>query len=501
MNTKRTALLSLMLCSLLNVTAGVPRGYYATTRGLCGAELKEAMHAIISEAHVLSYGSGAGSTWSGFYQTDRMDDGQVRDRYSYEIFYFAASASAVNASAVSGMNIEHSFPKSWWGGTQNQAYRDLYNLMPCEATINSAKSNYAMGRVESVNQSNGCTKVGRGNTTDTRWANLWEPADEWKGDFARNYFYMVTAYSDLTWTSNGLDMLENSEWPTLQAWASDLLLQWSREDPVDEIETARNEAVYRIQGNRNPFIDFPQLAEYVWGDSITRGFPGVIGEEDDTETDVELLRESFLAGLGEFTSVHADGTASDMWTSNSSYGAVANAYSKGKTADDWLLSPPVELTGMKDIRLSFDHAAGYHGSADVREMFEVLVSTDYDGIPERASWQPLDVDYPGSPVSGNFTSYLSVKDFDLSDYADETIRLAFRYRATSAKCWAWELKYLTLMATRDVTGILSSPLADAVQEEPLYYTLDGACLGHGQPRRRGMYIQRQGDRAVKIYVR
>ena len=165
MKSKRTALLSLMLSCLLTALAGVPRGYYASTRGLSGAQLKAAMHDIVAQAHVLSYGSGTGSTWSGFYQTDRMDDGQVRDRYSYEIFYFPNSASAVNASAVSGMNIEHSFPKSWWGGSQNQAYQDLYNLMPCESNINSAKSNYAMGRVSSVKDTNGCTRVGRGSTS------------------------------------------------------------------------------------------------------------------------------------------------------------------------------------------------------------------------------------------------------------------------------------------------------------------------------------------------
>ena len=501
MKSKRTALLSLMLSCLLTALAGVPRGYYASTRGLSGAQLKAAMHDIVAQAHVLSYGSGTGSTWSGFYQTDRMDDGQVRDRYSYEIFYFPNSASAVNASAVSGMNIEHSFPKSWWGGSQNQAYQDLYNLMPCESNINSAKSNYAMGRVTSVKDTNGCTRVGRGSTSDGRWANLWEPADEWKGDFARNYFYMVTAYSHLTWTSNGLDMLENSEWPTLQAWASDLLLEWSREDPVDEIETVRNEAVYRIQGNRNPYIDFPNLAEYVWGDSIAYGFPAVIGEESDVEPDVELLRESFLAGLGTFTCVHRDGTPSDMWVSSNAYGAVANAYSKGKTADDWLLSPPVDLKGMKEVRLSFDHAAGYHSTNDVRDMFEVLVTTDYDNAPERASWEAIDVVYPDAPASGNFTNFLSIKDYDLSRYAGETIRIAFRYRATAAKCWAWEVKYLTLMAVKDATGILASPIAEAEIQETHYHTLDGVSLGHRQPSKKGIYLQRRGTRRVKIYVR
>ena len=190
-----------------------------------------------------------------------------------------------------------------------------------------------------------------------------------------------------------------------------------------------------------------------------------------------------------------------MWVANSTYGAVANAYSKGKTADDWLLSPPIDLSGMKHVRLSFEHAAGYHATGNLRDMFEVLVSTDYEGVPERAHWEALDVEYPGAPVSGNFTKFLPVKDFDLTGYSGQTIRLAFRYRATEAKCWAWEVKYLTLMATRDVSGILAPVVPDVVSEDAIYYTLDGTCLGHEKPARRGIYILRRCGRAVKVYVR
>ena len=266
-----TVLVMFLLC-FCSVWADVPLEYYKSVNGKKKVELKTAFRDVIKKANVLDYGSGEGRTWSGFYQTDRYNGNQVRDRYSYGTFYFSNSASAQAASAVSGMNIEHSFPKSWWGGFENQAYKDLYNLMPCEAKINSSKSNYAMGVVTDVTTDNGCTKVGRG-PAGSRNTNLWEPADEWKGDFARNYFYMVTTYSELTWKGDrALDMLENNEWPTLQRWAYELFLEWSRKDPVDEIEKQRNEAVYGIQGNRNPFIDFPYLAEYIWGDSVDYAF-------------------------------------------------------------------------------------------------------------------------------------------------------------------------------------------------------------------------------------
>lgn len=262
--------LILLLLPLL-ACAVIPPNYYSKANGKMKAELKAALKNIIGKANVLDYGSGAGRTWTGFYTTDRYNGNQVRDRYSNEEFFFPATASEKATSAVSGMNIEHSFPKSWWGGAENQAYKDLFNLMPCEKNINSSKSNYVMGVVERAKTDNGCTKVGTGDAGGVS-ATLWEPADEWKGDFARNYFYMVTSYSDFNWQTEGTKMLENNHWPTLKRWAYELFLEWNRMDPVDQIEKDRNEAVYGIQGNRNPFIDYPNLAEYIWGDSIEFAF-------------------------------------------------------------------------------------------------------------------------------------------------------------------------------------------------------------------------------------
>lgn len=256
-------------CITIAAVAEVPLSYYSNTNGKKKSDLKAALFSIIQPKKTLTYGSGAGHTWQGFYSTDRMPNGEVRDRYSNDHRYFSQTSPY---AAVSGMNIEHSFPKSWWGGTTNNAYRDLFNLMPCEAKINNSKSNYAMGVVTSVSTDNGCTKVGKGTTKPGTTKSLWEPADKWKGDFARAYMYMATTYSNLTWEGEGLTMLENNNWPTLQPWAYTLLLQWNSDDPVDEIEIDRNEAVFGIQGNRNPFVDFPHLAEYIWGDSVNVAF-------------------------------------------------------------------------------------------------------------------------------------------------------------------------------------------------------------------------------------
>lgn len=248
-------------------------GYYRSVEGLRKAELKTALHDLIQPVSVLKYGGkGEGYTWAGFYETDRLGDGAVRDRYSNERRLFNE-----NKTAVPNMNIEHIWANSWWGHIVNNAYCDLFNLYPSDASANGRKSNNPIGIVDGdVAYDNGVTKVGK--STSYRADSLitvWEPADEWKGDFARTYFYMATCYqhmADLWTTKEGWLTVDGSQWPTMQPWVYNLMLQWAKNDPVDEIEKVRNEVIYGIQGNRNPFVDYPRLCEYIWGDSTEYKF-------------------------------------------------------------------------------------------------------------------------------------------------------------------------------------------------------------------------------------
>lgn len=452
--------------------AGIPEGYYDAANGKKKADLKAAMHNIIQPQKLLSYGDG---TWTGFYTTDRLPDNQVIDRYSNEKHYFPTSASAQSASAVSGMNIEHSFAKSWWGGSKNNAYKDLFNLMPSEQKANSAKSNYAMGRVTSnITYDNGSIKVGKGTTKQGTTKQLWEPADEWKGDFARDYFYMVTAYSNLTWTSNGLDMLENNDYPTMQQWAYTLLLQWARQDPVDENERRRNDAVYDIQKNRNPFVDFPNLAEYIWGDSVNFAFnvsstsSGSGNTEDDDENPefAVLLDCSLKSGFAPFFVRTYDGCEGAVWASDKTYGAKANAYGlPDKEADEYLMVS-VDLTHALTATLSFQHATGYNKAQNVGDTyFQVLVSTDYNSVPEDATWHSLNATFP-SPPQSSFTSFVSSGDISLNDYGGQAITLAFRYRSDMNGTYCWEVKDVKITAQTVADALPPIAADDATGTEP-----------------------------------
>ncbi len=250
------------VCAAFSVHAAPPQGYYDSLEGKCGAELKAAVKAKVRKHTVISYGD---DTWDAFRETDvREVDGRLCwwDMYS--------SNNVPVSSGHPGMNIEHSVANSCWGGSKNDAYKDLFHLNPSDATANNRKSNFPLGIVVGTpTWTNGVTVVGHPAAGDCGGAkNVYEPHDMYKGDFARVYFYIFTVYDDISWGtySDKRDaMYDCSAYPSLKPWAYDMLLEWNAKDPVGEKETGRNDAIYGIQKNRNPFIDIPDLAEYIWG--------------------------------------------------------------------------------------------------------------------------------------------------------------------------------------------------------------------------------------------
>lgn len=261
----------LFLGSMFELSAQAPSGYYKSSYGKSGAALKTAMRDVIYNHTTLSYAS----LWTHFKETDRKDNGYVWDMYSdgnswgYQ-FTFGDNQCGNYKQEGDCYNREHSMPKSWFNDTAPMN-SDLFHLYPTDGYVNNMRGNLPFGEVGKANwtSSNGSK---RGTSNYPGYSDIvFEPVDIYKGDFARTYFYMVTCYEDKLGSWNS-DMLSKKAYPGFTAWAQNLLLKWSRNDEVSQKEIDRNETVYRIQGNRNPFIDYPQLAEYIWGDSITYKF-------------------------------------------------------------------------------------------------------------------------------------------------------------------------------------------------------------------------------------
>lgn len=274
--------ISLVLCSSFAFAEVMPEGYYDAANGKKDGELKGTLKTIIRKHTVIPYGSGSNSSWEVFYYSDQNEEGYCMDMYCDTWYKFAAPGSV-----VTGCNIEHSFAKSWWGGAKNDAYKDCYHLNPSNSTANSARSNYPLGvPVKDFKSNTGSLKVGKRHHDALNEDHyVFEPKDEYKGDFARAYFYMATCYGkdingnyDATvcsaykgWRVDNKDVgskyaMQNDNYLEFQPWEQEVLITWHRQDPVSEKEIKRADAVSNFQHNRNPFIDYPYLAEYIWGE-------------------------------------------------------------------------------------------------------------------------------------------------------------------------------------------------------------------------------------------
>ncbi|MBU2652408.1 MAG: endonuclease [Bacteroidetes bacterium] len=242
----------------------IPPGYYDNAAGLNGTMLQEALHDIIDDHTTVTYGE----LWELFELTDQKPNGKVWDIYSdipggtppYQ-YTFITDQCGNYTQEGDCYNREHSFPKSWFGGEIYPMYSDLFHIYPTDGWVNGQRGNHPYGEVgnaswTSLNSSKlgNCISPGYSGT-------VFEPIDEYKGDLARGFFYMATRYyeEDITWP--GSDMFNGSQ---PKPWALELLWDWHMADPVSSKETDRNNTVYDIQGNRNPFIDHPEYVEVIW---------------------------------------------------------------------------------------------------------------------------------------------------------------------------------------------------------------------------------------------
>ncbi len=248
--------------------AQAPNGYYDEANGLAGAELKTALSSIIDGHTVISYDG----LWTAFKFTDKKPNGKVWDMYSdvpggtpaYE-YTFGSDQCGNYSGEGSCYNGEHSFPKSWFDGGKPM-YSDMFHLVPTDGYVNGQRGNFPFGEVGSATwtSTNGSKK---GTSSYPGYSGtVFEPIDEYKGDFARGYFYMATRYESKIsgWNS---PMLNGTSYPAYTEWAVNLLMDWHEQDPVSQKEIDRNNKIYSdYQHNRNPFIDHPEYVNLIWGD-------------------------------------------------------------------------------------------------------------------------------------------------------------------------------------------------------------------------------------------
>ena len=239
-------------------------GCYKDYEGMRGAQIVAALHELIKDPDTVPYKNLRADLTGIDYRTD----GKVWDMYSPCDFGPKGYCTTVESpDECSCYNREHMVPQSWWNNVNTERMRtDLHHVIPADGFTNEKRSNNPYGEVMGTPDWTNTvgSKLGKGTYNTT----VFEPNDEYKGDIARAYFYMLTCYSDKDftqhWKGQKVFTFTNGK-AGLTSEAQSLFLKWHRNDPVSDKEIKRNNGIEALQHNRNPFIDMPELIEYIWG--------------------------------------------------------------------------------------------------------------------------------------------------------------------------------------------------------------------------------------------
>ena len=293
--------------------------YYQEANGLSGSTLKTKLFTIISKkTHSPSYSE----LLELYKKTDTRPDGCVRDWYS-NITNFRHITDKAGSYQKEGdvYNREHTVPQSW-GAPQ----ADIVHVVPTDGYVNNRRGNMPFGEVgkSTYESANGYSKVGSCKTAGYS-GTVFEPNDEVKGDIARIYFYMATCYESTITSWSGGGVITGTKVQPFAKWTFDMMVRWSKLDPVDDVERARNNAIAQknVQGNRNPFVDYPGLEDYIWGSKQQVPFSydnydgsGQGGQSESVAQPVFSLPEGTYKGQVTVTMTTATAGATIYYTTN-----------------------------------------------------------------------------------------------------------------------------------------------------------------------------------------
>lgn len=258
--------------------AQAPAGYYDAANGLTGYALKTKLSEIIAKSYSYHYNDLRDyyllTDLDQYYDHGTENTTLLLDIYTEkpngtEIEYTRSDLQGGSQSITAegqAWNREHMIPSSFFredGREQYPMYSDLFTVIPVDAWINQRRSNFMYGNVQSVSAtySNGSKLGSTGGRT------YYEPIDEFKGDVARSLLYFAVRYEskqDEFQSSLSGTAMEGSETRVFSKDYIDMLISWHNLDPVSVRERDRNNAVYNLQKNRNPFIDKQEYVAMIW---------------------------------------------------------------------------------------------------------------------------------------------------------------------------------------------------------------------------------------------
>lgn len=461
------------------------KSYYSKAEGQKAAALKTALYQCINKHTNIGYDG----LLDAYKTTDKRADGYLRDWYSNTTKYVIRGPKENKNYSKEGdsYNREHLVPQSWFGGGDMKS--DLVQVVPSDGYVNNRRSNYPFGENngEKYMSNGGYCKLGACKTSGYG-GTVFEPNDDIKGDIARVYFYVMACYENLHPDWSG-DVFDGKKYPGMKKWSLDMMLRWSRQDPVDAVEAARNEAVWQIQKNRNPFVDYPDLCEYVWGTKTAEAFhldgdhgnnvdPDTPTDPDNPENPENPDNPDNPGGEESSATSGAIDLASLTWTATSdpTYGSGFMATANGMTLAYYTNQSqnPVITVG-NEMRL-------YKGSVFVISGGRVKGVT-FNGVSSYTS--PLTIFDQKYSFSGQILTWTSEHSVDpfIAFSLDKQVRI-----------------------TSIDVRISDTPTAISIGTEQkgnnrAVFDVSGKYIGATLPRKKGIYLVREGGRTVKRCVR
>ena len=419
--------------------------------------------------------------WDAYKTSDSVPGSngtKIWDMYGGFQFNYQSSGSSYSGEGDC-YNREHSVPKSWFGSPEESAvaYSDLVHLVPTDGKVNQMRSNYAFGEVSSASysygfparsyggtqyQTAGVSKVGTPKTINGVSAGVstvFEPDDQYKGDFARIYMYFATRYGGGTYSPTLEDSgrsifttaYTNSN-PYFTDYGLALLRKWHVQDRVSQKEIDRNNAVETLQGNRNPFVDYPEWADKIFGTNYSGGdTPSVI----ISQTTASIL----VGGSVTLTATASDSSAITWSSSASSVASVSNGVVIGvsvgsatitasATIDSTVYSATCEVTVISSTPTSITASvskAFYVGETISKS--DITVKDNLNNVITNYSFSNYQFTYADGPSGGSSKN----KSFTIS-YNNMTTTLNV---AVSRQSYATPGASVTDTINRELTGVAS----------------------------------------------
>ncbi len=256
-----------------------PAGYYDSLDGLSGTNLRQALQDIIADPNTVR-----AQTYADIVEILKQTDQNPANSNQVWLVYTEQGKAKLDYQTTSNnvgtWNREHTFPRSL-GGFNSIDLDDIANGINVYWTTTADSLRHANSDAHGLRAADGPENSARGNQHYGQYVGPTGNQGSFKGDVARGVLYLEIRY-------NGLEVVNG--FPSTVGQLGDLvtILDWHRNDPPDDFEMNRNNIVYNWQFNRNPFIDHPNLVEYIWGNRVGDAWSQSLDTEQVDSRDVHV---------------------------------------------------------------------------------------------------------------------------------------------------------------------------------------------------------------------